>query len=163
MTEELMIKRLAVWLDKGKFPYQVPRCFMYGWECDFWCMTDGGITREFEIKISRSDFLIDKKKQKHADTTRGANYFYYVCPPNLISKTEVGRYGLIYISEDRLTVEKKPSKLHSFKFTNWQMLANKMYWKWYSVWWDKLKAKEITNDEWRAGFNIDIESEAIFG
>jgi len=157
MTEDLIIKRLAVWLDNRKFPYKIPRAFIYGWESDFWCMTSDGDTREFEIKISRSDFLIDKKKQKHSDTTKGANYFYYVCPPELISKNEVGKYGLIYVSDERLTIEKKPTKLHSFKFNDWKMLANKMYWKWYSIWWEKLKAKEITNDEWRSGFNCQLD------
>src|SRR6476660_4499661 len=106
MTEESIIKDLAVWLDNRKYPYKIPRAFIYQWESDFWCMTGEGDTREFEIKISRNDFLIDKKKEKHFDTTKGANYFYYVCPHGLISKTEVGKYGLIYISEDRLRVEK---------------------------------------------------------
>jgi hypothetical protein len=75
----------------------------------------------------------------------------------LISKNEVGKYGLIYVSDERLTIEKKPTKLHTYKFNDWKMLANKMYWKWYSIWWDKLKAKEITNEEWRSGFNCQLD------
>jgi hypothetical protein len=126
-------------------------------------MTNSGETREFEIKISRSDYAADKKKGKHSDTTKGANYFYYVCPEGLIAKEEVsGKYGLIYVSDRGLDIIKKPSKLNSFVFNDWRMLANKMYWKWYSVWWSKYKDKEVTAEEFRAGFNLQLtESEGI--
>jgi hypothetical protein len=166
MTEESIILNLAIWLDNRKFPYKIPRAFIYDWESDFWAMTAGGETREFEIKISRSDYLIDAKKKKHSDTTQGANYFYYVCPTGVIDKKDVDKkYGLLTIREGGyIDVVKKPQRLNDTKFTNWKMLANKMYWKWYSVWWEKKKDKEISHDEWRAGFNIQfdlIESEDI--
>lgn len=157
MTEDTIIEKLAKWLDNRKFPYKIPRAFIYGWESDFWCMTNEGETREFEIKISRSDYAADRKKEKHSDVSKGANYFYYVCPEGMIAKEEVsGKYGLIYVKEFGLEIVKKPSKLNSFVFTEWKMLANKMYWKWYSIWWDKYKAKEIEPDEFRAGFNLKL-------
>ena len=160
LTEESIIVELSVWLDNRKFTYKIPRAFIYGWESDFWAMTSEGETREFEIKISRSDYLIDKKKEKHSDTTQGANYFYYVCPKGLISKEEIdSKYGLLTIRQDGyLEVAKKPQRLNDFKFTNWKMLANKMYWKWYSVWLQKYRDKEISNSEWRAGFNIELDT-----
>ena len=49
MSEESIIKELAGWLDNRKFPFQIPRAFIYDWESDYWCMTSGGETREFEI------------------------------------------------------------------------------------------------------------------
>lgn len=160
MSEDSIIKDLAQWLDNRKFPYQIPRAFIYDWESDFWCMTPEGETREFEIKISRSDFAIDKKKAKHLDTTKGANYFYYVCPDGVIAKEEVqGMYGLIYVSDDKLTLIKKPKRLHDGRFCQWKMLANKMYWKWYTLWHAKYAAKEITRDEYRAGFNFELITE----
>lgn len=148
-----------MWLDNRKFPYQIPRAFIYGWESDFWCMTNSGETREFEIKISRSDYAADRKKEKHSDSTKGANYFYYVVPENLITKEEVsGKYGLIYVSSDgNLEIIKKPSRLNQFVFNDWRMLANKMYWKWYSLWWAKYKAKEINREEFHVGFNLKLE------
>jgi hypothetical protein len=159
-SEEKIIEVLARNLDNRKFPFQIPRAFVYGWECDFWCMSNTGETREFEIKISRSDYAIDHKKEKHLDVTKGANYFYYVCPSGLIAKEEVrGKYGLIYVNDRGMQIVKKPSKLHDRLFGDWRMLANKMYWKWYSLWWSKYKGKEISQDEWRAGFNISLESE----
>lgn len=160
MTEEIIIKHLSFWLDNRKFPFKIPRAFMYGWECDFWCTTCEGETREFEIKISRADYAIDRKKDKHNDLTKGANYFYYVCPTNLIAKEEVfGRYGLIYVSETgSMTVVKKPQRLNDFKFKDWKMLANKMYWKWYSLWIAKYKGDFTVESlaEYREGFNIDL-------
>jgi hypothetical protein len=159
MTEDTIIEDLARWLDSRKYPYQIPRAFIYGWESDFWCMTNSGETREFEIKISRSDYAADKKKEKHSDTTKGANYFYYVCPKGVIAKEDVdSKYGLIYVFDRSLEVVKKPKKLNDFVFKDWRMLANKMYWKWYSLWWSKYKAKEISVDEYRAGFNLSLES-----
>jgi len=161
MTEQIIINHLNYWLDDRKFPFKVPRAFMYGWECDYWCMTSEGETREFEIKISRADYAIDRKKEKHADTTKGANYFYYVCPENIIAKEDVsGKYGLIYVDElGVVRIVKKPQKLHENKFSQWKMLANKMYWKWHSLWLDKYKESKYTNptqDEYRNGFNIEL-------
>lgn len=162
MTEESIISQIAKWLDNRKYPFQIPRAFIYGWESDFWCMDSSGETREFEIKISRSDFAADRKKEKHTDTTKGANYFYYVCPAGLIAKEDViQKYGLIYVHSNKLEVIKRPTKLHSDRFGEWKMLANKMYWKWYSLWWDKYKSKEITVDEWRAGFNLQLDETEV--
>lgn len=158
MTEESIIKDLASWLDQRKYPFQLPRAFIYGWESDFWCMTAGGETREFEIKISRADYANDKKKSKHSDCSKGANYFYYVCPKDLISKEDVDqKYGLIYVSSTRLEIVKKPKRLNDLAFNDWRMLANKMYWKWYSICHEKYKSKEITKEEYLTGFNLELD------
>lgn len=97
MTEQDIVKKLCQWLDDRKFPYQIANAFIYEWECDYWAMTVHGETREFEIKISRSDYFVDAKKEKHIGA-KGANYFYYAVPKDMIKKEEVDpRYGLIYI------------------------------------------------------------------
>lgn len=160
MTEELIIEVLAKYTDERRFPYQLPRSFIYNWECDFWTMTGGGETREFEIKISRSDYLIDAKKDKHSKCELGANYFYYVCPEGMISKDEVDkRYGLIYVTEaHRIILAKKPRKLNNNVFKEWKMLANKMYWKWYSLWMDMKNSKQISREQWAAGFKPEPPS-----
>lgn len=152
-TEKGIIVMLATWLDHRKFPFQMPNAFIYGWECDYWAMTSDGETREFEIKISKADFLNDAKKKKHS-SANGANYFYYVCPDDLIKPIEVDkRYGLIYVSSNRVQIIKKPRRLNDNKFGDWKMLANKMYWKWWSLWLQKYRDKEISRLEYLQGFS----------
>lgn len=158
MTEKDIISKIALWLDDRKYPFQLPNAFIYAWECDYWAMDAVGITREFEIKISRQDFLNDAKKEKHSKGN-GANYFYYVCPSGLIRSNEIDpRYGLLYIHESGLLeIVKKPRQLHSQLFADWKMLANKMYWRFRQLWRDKYIAKEISVEEYKAGFNLTLE------
>lgn len=164
MDELSIIKDLAGSIDNRKFPFQIPRAFVYGWECDYWTLDSYGNTREFEIKVSRADFLIDAKKQKHVEC-KGANYFYYVCPEGLIHPDEVDkRYGLLYVHPspnglNDVRLVKKPRRLHDREFKDWKMLANKMFWKWYSLWHDKFVDKEISRNEYREGFSIDLFQE----
>jgi len=160
MTEKDIIKELAAWIDNREYPYQVPNAFIYGWESDYWALDVGGTAKEFEIKISRSDYFNDAKKEKH-QSDKGANYFYYVCPKDLIKKDEVDkRYGLIYVWETgHVSVEKKPSRLHDRRFDNWQLLANKMYFRWRNIWRQKFIDKEITRDEYWAAFAMDLNAE----
>ena len=49
----------------GNAKYKVPNIFVFGWESDFFLQKENGYCYEFEIKISRSDFLADFKKQRH--------------------------------------------------------------------------------------------------
>ena len=117
-------------------------------------MTKDGETREFEIKISRSDFLVDSKKKKHSAHESGANYFYYVCPKGMINPSEIEKkYGLIYIWETGFVeVVKKPRRLNESIFENWKQIANKMYWKWENLWREKYYDKKISYDEYKSGF-----------
>lgn len=162
MTEKDIIQELTRWIDNREYPYQVPNAFIYSWESDYWALDAKGVAREFEIKISRSDYIVDAKKEKH-QSDKGANYFYYVCPKDLIKKEEVDkRYGLIYIwPTGHVSIEKKPKKLHDNKFTNWQLLANKMYYRWRNIWRQKFIDKEITMDEYRREFMIELSSEEL--
>jgi len=158
MDELFIIKKLARSIDDRKYPFQMPNAFIYAWECDYWAMDSSGICREFEIKISRADYFNDAKKKKHG-TEKGANYFYYVCPKDLIKKEEVdGKYGLIYIWDTGyVEIVKKPRQLHANKFENWKMIANKMYWRFRQLWREKYIGKEISADEYFEGFNIGLE------
>jgi hypothetical protein len=162
VSEKEIIKWLVKTTDHNKFPYQIPNAFIYGWETDFWTMTASGETREFEIKISRSDYLIDAKKDKHKECN-GANYFYYVCPAGLIKPEEVDkRYGLVYISESGTAeIVKKPRRLNNNIFENWKMLCNKMHGRWWMLWKAKYIDKEITRSEYREGFNIQLTETEI--
>lgn len=162
MSEKDIIFYLSKWIDDRKYPFQFANAFIYGWECDYWCMTSGGSeAREFEIKISRSDFLADAKKEKHKSTA-GANYFYYVCPDGLIKKDEIDkRYGLIYIKNDYPYLEKRPVRLHHNKFDRWQEIANKIYWRYRNLWREKYVANQLTSDEFLKGSYIDLEGDIL--
>ena len=158
MTEQIIIKHLSSSIDESKFPFQLSNVFIYHWECDYWIMTAHGETREIEVKINRSDFFHDAKKQKHKEDN-GANYFYYACPVGLILPEEVEkRYGLMYVHEiGRVDIVKKPRRLNSNTFDNWKGLASRMYWRYRELWKQKYINKEITRDEYFEGFNLKLE------
>lgn len=163
MTEQDIIKVLWKNMDERRFPIQVPNCFVYLWECDYWTLDFKGEAREYEIKVSRADFMNDAKKEKHKAQT-GANFFYYVCPEGLIKPEEVpSKYGLIYVTTlgelYTLKFAKLPRRLHDLKFENWKLIAEKMYWRWQRLWQEKRKLKEITREEYLAGYSIDLFSE----
>jgi hypothetical protein len=97
-------------------------------ECDMFSVTVAGLAVEHEIKLSRSDFFADKKKEhKHPQlelvaqgimsvaeppyswrpgprirTITAPNYYYYVVPRDLVKPEEVPAYaGLIYFDSDK--------------------------------------------------------------
>lgn len=91
-------------------------------EMDVMSVSKAGIVFEFEVKVSRSDFLADKKKRKHTFfdpvvPEQTPNYFSYVCPKDLISISEVQWYaGLYWICENgQILIMKNPKRLHTQK------------------------------------------------
>ena len=102
-------------------------------ECDVISVSKSDYIYEYEVKISRSDFKADFKKDKHKLMTEGlgykenkgdvwyltSNYFYFVVPTNLISIDEVPEYaGLMYMNEDlQFEVIKKAPLIHKIKAT----------------------------------------------
>ncbi len=90
--------------------------------------TKAGLLIEYEIKISRSDFRADFKKIRHrildarkiGEQYRGAAYFYYVVPRDLVRIDEVPPHaGLIYCAPLFQIVKPAP-RLHSNKITDGQ-------------------------------------------
>lgn len=91
-------------------------------------VTKAGLAIEYEIKISRGDFRADFKKIRHRilDATkinepyRGAAYFYYVVPRDLVTIGEVPNHaGLIYAYPVFQIVKPAP-RVHSNKITDSQ-------------------------------------------
>lgn len=85
-----------------------------------------GLVYEYEVKISRGDFIADKKKKKHKFTGHGdknvlipsfnPNYFYYVCPEGMISENEIPQYaGLYYIIDGELCRVRKANLYNTHK------------------------------------------------
>lgn len=98
-------------------------------EADMLAIRPSGLIDEFEIKLSRADFLADKKKQITYDKTRNDNFklvelengrtlinnFWYVIPKGLVDHSLVPHFaGLIEIS-NKVEVIKHPTRLHSRK------------------------------------------------
>lgn len=90
------------------------------WECDVFQVSEAGYFREYEIKLSRSDFLADAKKvREHWDGNQshpfkyvkklkhesighpeGPQQFYYVCPRGMVKESEVPAWaGFIEVLE----------------------------------------------------------------
>jgi hypothetical protein len=59
-----------------------------------------GYAQEYEIKVTHRDFLADAiKQQKHSTMANGGgpSQFWYVCPPDVISQSELPDHaGLLY-------------------------------------------------------------------
>lgn len=109
-------------------------------EMDVASLSKSDMLHEFEVKISRSDFLVDKNKRKKYGLSkfelydkplgyedRCPNYFYYVCPYGLISKDEIPLFaGLFYYSDTELTLIKSPKRIHKQPSKRIEIL-NKMF------------------------------------
>ena len=116
------------------------------WEADLIEITRTYQVIEYEIKVSKSDFRADfKKEEKHNllsvgyDITLMPNYFYYICPEGIIPEKDVPEYaGLIYVIQNKfnslqrkLKYVKKAPILHNEKVTyeQWRKMALQLSWK----------------------------------
>lgn len=110
------------------------------YEYDIFSVNRGGMFYEFEVKISRSDFLKPKEKLKHLEyqhsleVNKGEivyvdaekeisnwrkvpNYFSYVCPPGLIDIKEIPQFaGLFYCTESGIEPIREPTRIHGDKW-----------------------------------------------
>lgn len=88
-------------------------------ELDVMSISKSGVMYGFEIKISRSDFLREKSKEKYKSIPRPENtpnYFSFVCPKDLIKPHEIDNsYGLYYYQEGVIHEITSPQKQHNHK------------------------------------------------
>lgn len=137
-------KSLSMWLyQKSHSPIttHVKQISGLG-ECDVISISKSDYIYEYEVKISKSDFKADFKKEKHKLMLEGKgvkerlikennqtikdtwyltpNYFYFVVPSNLITIDDIPEYaGLIYIDENlQFNTIKKAPIIHKTKATN---------------------------------------------
>lgn len=82
------------------FPILLTNIYWWNWESDVLYITKDGYLQEFEIKLTHSDFLADRiKDRKHLMMTNGGgpSRFWYVCPPDVIQVDELPPHaGLLY-------------------------------------------------------------------
>jgi hypothetical protein len=96
-------------------------------EMDVASLSRSNMLHEYEVKISRSDFLADKNKMANKNISkfemygnptghesRCPNYFHYVCPAGMIRKDEVPAFaGLWYYHQDgEIEFIKNGRKIH---------------------------------------------------
>lgn len=76
----------------------------------------GGSTQLIEVKVSRSDFIADRKKiwRKHPHLGLGV-FRSFLCTTGLINENELpGGWGLLYVSDNgKISVVKNPEYLNS--------------------------------------------------
>jgi hypothetical protein len=74
-----------------------------GWNYCYSCV--------IEVKVSRSDFLADLKKEFRTNGDGMGNYRFYMCPENLIKECDLPQgWGLIYVDAKGKTKEIKRSE-----------------------------------------------------
>lgn len=150
---EFYVQRLLYhYTRSANHKWQSPNAYLFEWESDFISVTRAGLVHEFEIKVSRSDYLADFKKHKHArqvlqtgkmkivshvpgwtreyDCAR-PNYFWYVIPEGLVHVEEIPDYaGLLTVvwldlydgPLPVLSEKKRAPRLHREKATDRQLL-----------------------------------------
>lgn len=109
-THDELVKRAVAWLSKpsrgrGACGVVVPELVSYaGEQPDAIGWRGGGFSVLVECKVSRSDFIVDRKKPRQG---LGAGHTrYYMCPPGLIRPDELPEnWGLLYCHENKITVE----------------------------------------------------------
>ena len=108
------------------------------WESDVLGVTPDNRLVEFEIKISKSDFHADfKKEYKHQQLylSQGPSRFSFICPDGLIKVDELPDFaGLYYVYPQysyRVKQIKAPPLLNNNKIDieYWEKIAQKLYWK----------------------------------
>lgn len=121
---------------KGGYDVVLPNFYFGYHECDVFRINQSDFVIEYEIKVSRSDFFNDFKKDsadgdKHRNLLTGVgvycpNRFFFVVPEGLISLDEVPKYaGLIYYKGRRHFEFQKTGKLiHKQKFTNYRSICH---------------------------------------
>ena len=157
-TEATIIRRLRSYFNNG-YNYRIDNAYIFApdWESDFFCVSRSGYAIEFEVKISKADFLSDFKKKKHEifktgfQTDRRAtrvnglwqetekkiekkfipNQFYYAVPEGLITVSDVPEYaGLITINHNGVNIIKRAPYIHKRKLELRKRLCDKFYNRW---------------------------------
>ena len=124
--------------------FTVPNVFFFGdknrTESDIIEVTKTGYLVEYEVKISRADFLADRRKSKwqfykfHYD--KAPKFFYYILPKGIAEPVELPDFaGLIeyevYDTDIVFCTVKKPVQLNRMKATDEDkyFLLKKLYYK----------------------------------
>lgn len=162
-TEATIIDKLTYHLlGNSTVRYFLNNLYVFSntWESDYLSLTKSGYLYEGEVKISKSDFKADfKKEKKHllletkyngkslTDNDLCPHYFFYAVPEGLIDESEVPPYaGLVYATTYYPYVKwiKKPPLLHKEKYSDLTLnLQEKFYYN--MVNWKRKAVKDYPN------------------
>lgn len=161
-TEDLIIEKLSNnLLSSSAIRYLMNNLYVFSnsWESDYLSLTNSGYFYEGEVKISKSDFKADfKKEKKHlilesnfnktqTDNNLCPHYFFYAVPEGLIDVSEVPEYaGLIYMTDIYPYYKwvKKAPLLHKEKYKDIDLkLQDKFYYNMIN--WKRKALKEYPN------------------
>lgn len=162
-TEAIIIDKLTYHLlGNSTVRYFLNNLYVFSnsWESDYLSLTKSGYLYEGEVKISKSDFKADfKKEKKHllletkyngkslTDNDLCPHYFFYAVPEGLIDESEVPPYaGLVYATTYYPYVKwiKKPPLLHKEKYSDLTLnLQEKFYYN--MVNWKRKAVKDYPN------------------
>ncbi len=140
-------------LNGYKYSMSNTYIFHHDWESDFFCINMSGYSFEIEVKVSKSDFRADFKKEKHKlflepDGKRLLpNRFYYAVPKDLIAVEDVPVYaGLMYVENGHVLIVKKAPFIHKKKYDLRKKLCDKFYFQWMILKKDKrILGREVDN------------------
>lgn len=140
-------------LERHNCKYAMMNCYLFqsDWESDLFIQKRSLRTYEYEVKISKQDFLADFKKPKHKafegvlkdnkNIMRMPNHFSFVAPKGMINPEIVPSYAaLIEVEQHKsnfsFIVAKNAPLLHNIKFLFDEQIAlrlhserERMYWE----------------------------------
>ena len=131
-TEQKIINSVGKYFLNGKYLLAVNNFYWTGYECDLFCITNDLKPIEFEIKVSRKDFLLDGKKDKWKKSLATWKH-YYLMPKAIFTDDMVEMLphpnsGILTIVEDGSIVkiyQEKPAKANrAIKAIEPQILMN---------------------------------------
>lgn len=117
-----------------KYDLQNSYIFQNGWECDFFSMTKSGYYYEIEIKVSRSDFFADFKKEKHElfkKMVSDAKFYFKKCGASKWN-------GSIICRTKKANLERRVNyRIHTKEaLEQYDYLTNYKEWHLYERWYD---------------------------
>ena len=126
-----------------------------------WCGRESMLV---EVKVSRSDFLTDKKKTFRHDGTGMGNYRYYMTPKGLLTKDDLpDKWGLVEVSKagrTRIVLKAEQQETHEENEKSFMLAAlqypEKLFGFWWGYWFETLKKRfmkcempsDMENETW---------------
>lgn len=112
--------------------YHLFNSYIYGWECDYFSVSNSGYAYEVEVKLTKSDFKADfRKTDKHEKiASRGKlTTFKGHCQSNYINKSHALelRFELNRWDKDKLSDQKVSVKNHTLINIKEARIPNRFY------------------------------------
>ena len=135
LADEIAYKLIS-WVQKTGGDIVIPNYYHGIYEMDVFKLTSSGYIHEFEIKISKSDYMADfkkndfKKELKHDKISQGkrSNKFFFVVPEGLLSKEDIPNHAglILYTKYKTFKIIKPAPLLHKNLFTDYKSLATSL-------------------------------------